>query len=404
MPKIDFPQNIPKMVPAHRLATIDDSFLNDDYEEEIEENNKMECYLCENIYNEDYIGYTCFEDKTFALCFDCFGDSYLNCDSCNKDIQEYEELKLLCDIYDDIDTCILCRVKDHKYNNSNHEINKLKKEIITLNVVIDELRCNKTYLKNKINELEEKDKNQINLINQLNEDLEKNKSCKCNEKEVNSLEVGDTDKYVFKDNYIDYILKEDIEVFKKRIKDNFENNLRKNTLKSKIMSILKEDKSSFIELKNKMDNKIKLFKENIKKNTMKSKVVSCLRDLSDNKNNLDKIIEMIKKYKNILKFDDEELNNCALENNRSKINFFSKLYEKKVIDKTLSNKDFTLAYQEYHNDKNSTRMTNISRICYYLRKNNVIFNSKIIFKSLYIFQYINEYQILYLINKIEKII
>lgn len=216
---------------------------------------------------------------------------------------------------------------------------------------------------------------------------------------ISDLEIG-KNQFKYVDNYVNYILKENNEQRKNRIS----NNLRKNLLKNKCLSILKEDKIKFINLKNQKDEKEKKLNIKLKRNITKYKIITCLRNLLENKNNIDKTIETVKKYKNRLKFDDEELNKCALENNRSKINFFSKLYEKKVLNNKLSSKDFLLAVEEYHTDKNVTRMTKICEICYNLRKNNIIWTSNIIFKSLYIFQYIENYQIPYLIKKLENLI
>lgn len=221
---------------------------------------------------------------------------------------------------------------------------------------------------------------------------------------ISDLEINQNKKsqnqFKYVDNYVNYILKENNEQRENRIS----NNLRKNLLKNKCLSILKEDKIKFINLKNQKDEKEKKLNIKLKRNITKYKIISCLRNLLENKNNIDKIIETVKKYKNRLKFDDEELNKCALENNRSKINFFSKLYEKKVLKNELSSKDFLLAVEEYHTDRNITRMTKICEICYNLRKNNIIWTSNIIFKSLYIFQYTENYQIPYLIKKLEKLI
>jgi hypothetical protein len=346
------------------------------------------------------------EEEENILCYECW--DYADCSDCNKRIRNEKEVQHLIDVYNNLGTCVLCRAIDQHNNESDHEMIMLKKEVQELNIVIEELRLNKTYLKNKIKDLENTNKEKIDLIKQLNEDLEKkkkNERCKCFENQINLLEVGDVNKYIFKDNYIDYILKEDPNDFKKRIKDKFENTLRKNLLKSKIISIFKEDKSKFIELKQKRETKMKLFEKSIKINTIKSKVISCLRNLSLNKNITDKTIETIKKYKEKIIFEDEELNRCAINNNRTKINFFSKLYEKKEIIKTISTKDFKLAVEEYHVDKNITRITKISKICYSLRNNNnKIWDSNIIFKSLYIFQYIEDYQIEYLIKEIEKLL
>ena len=337
-----------------------------------EENDKMNCYLCKNNFDEDEIGYQSF-DNSFILCFNCCGNDChtIYCDDCEKDIDDYKDLKYLCDIYNYVNCCILCRLKKQNeyggYDIDLHpEINKLKKKIIIL----------------------EKEKEEhLVLINNLTEIIEETRN---RGKRVDEL---------FKDNYVNFMLAEDEEQKKIRI----QNSLRKKIIRNKCLSVLKEDKSKFIELKKERDIKMEMFKEKIKKNTIKSKVLNSLRNLSENTNNIDKIIKTVKKYKDRLKFDDLELQKCALDNNKTKINFFSILYEKKEIKKSISDKDFKLAVEEYHSDKNITRITKISKTCYYLRNNNIIWNSDIIFKSLYIFQYLEDYQFNYLIKEIEKI-
>ena len=86
------------------------------------------------------------------------------------------------------------------------------------------------------------------------------------------------------------------------------------------------------------------------------------------------------------------------------MDFLSNLYEEKEINKTLSKKDFILAVNEFHSDRNTTRMKYLCKIMYMLKNNNIIWNSNIIFKHIYSFQNIKEYQIEYLIKHIEKIV
>lgn len=344
------------------LPNFKPAYLLDDSEEERSNKEMFICYLCKEKYEDLYDDIT-FNNDDFLLCYRCYHDIGHKCDTCNKEMKDYEELKFLCDTYDNINDCSLCILK--RYEEDNLFVSSFQQ-------TIDKLR-----------------KKIINLEKELEENLKINNECKCFEKTTISL----------KDNYIDFILAVDNEILKKRIKDKFENTLRKNTIKSKCISIFKEDKSRFIELKKERDIKLEMFKKNI----IKSKVLNSLRNLSENKNNIDKIIKTVKKYKNRLKFDDLELQNCALDNNRTKINFFSILYEKKEINKTISDRDFKLAVEEYHSDKNITRITKISKTCYYLRNNNIIWNSDVIFKSLYIFQYLEDYQFNYLITEIEKI-
>lgn len=207
-------------------------------------------------------------------------------------------------------------------------------------------------------------------------------------------------KNTYIDNYTDYLLKENEEQIRNRISTK----LRKNQLKSKIISVFREDVNNFVELKNKKEELKNKVKNNLCKNLIKSKVITCLRNLNKDKIILDKTVSTISKYKDRIKFKDEDIKKYSLNENRAKIDLFSILYEKKEINKTIDKNDFMLAIEEYHNDSNITRINNICRICYYLRKNENIWNSDIIFRSLYIFENIKDYQIQNLISSIENII
>lgn len=172
--------------------------------------------------------------------------------------------------------------------------------------------------------------------------------------------------------------------------------LNKNILKSKLISIFSELKDNKKEIKNYKIKKENILRKKLNLNKIKNKAISSLKVLNEDKDIYNKLIEKIIKNKKIQKI--------AIESNRSNIEFLSKLYEEKEINKSLSNKDFMLAVNEYHADKNSTRMNHLCKIIYNLRKNDVIWNSNIIFKHIYSFQYIKDYQIDILIKDIEKII
>jgi hypothetical protein len=159
-----------------------------------------------------------------------------------------------------------------------------------------------------------------------------------------------------------------------------------------------------LDLKIERDKKIDIFENKLRKNIIKSKVISCLHNLNKDKIILDKTINNINKYKDRIKFKDEEIKKYSLNENRAKMDLFSILYEKKEIKKTIDKNDFILAIEEYHNDSNITRINNICKICYYLRKNENIWNSDIIFRSLYIFENIKDYLLETLIYNIEKLI
>lgn len=328
--------------------------------------DKMQCYVCKMkgkeicYYNGDYI------NNNFSICEECNprnGHDF-DCMECGFELtQDHQYLKFLIDIYGEIDVCLFCNVKNrYEFKNANKNNN------------------DKEYLNGLYDKYEE---------------------IKIYEKKINSLKIHeDINKKIYKDNFTDYILSENDEDKRKRINKK----LRKNILKNKCLSILKEDKNKFLELKIKRDEKINNLKNKLHKNIIKSKVITCLRNLSDDKHNINKVIETVKRYKNKLKFDDNELQTCAINNNRTKMDFFAILYNKKEVLNNISDKDFKLAVDEYHPDKNITRMKKISKVCFVLRKNKIIWNSNIIFKSLYIFQYIEDYQIDYLIKEIQKLI
>lgn len=195
--------------------------------------NKLQCYLCKKI--TDKISYSC-DDKLlykniFAICEECNeksgrGGSYYDCCKCDEEMY-HNQLKMLIDIYGEIDLCLTCNIK------------------------------NNYCFKDPFNWPDRKE-----YINEMNEVYKKN-------------DVENTNKYMFKDNYTDFILKEDPYDFKKRVKENFEKTLRKNTLKSKCISIFKKDKSLFIELKKEKDMKMEIFQEKIKKKYHKIKSFKC---------------------------------------------------------------------------------------------------------------------------------
>lgn len=211
------------------------------------------------------------------------------------------------------------------------------------------------------------------------------------------------------DYFTDYLFSESEEEKQIRLKKEKEikdellrKKINKNILKSKLINIfseLKDNKDKIIEEKNKKEN---ILRKKLNINKIKAKCISSLKELNNDSNKIYKIIEKIKINKKIV-FDNITINNSAINSNRSSMKFLSDLYEEKEIKKTLSNKDFMLAVNEFHSDKNSTRMNHLCKIIYNLRKNDIIWNSNIIFKHIYSFQYIKDYQIEYLLLNIERI-
>lgn len=138
-----------------------------------------------------------------------------------------------------------------------------------------------TVIKYKI----DKFKNNISDVNKLDQN-------------INYKYQSHTIKLNVLDNYTNYILKENEEQKKERIKKN----IHKNLLKNKCLSILKEDISKFVDLKTEKDEKENRLRIKLKINIIKSKAKSCLRNLSENKNNLDKNINFI----NMIHFEENK--------------------------------------------------------------------------------------------------
>jgi hypothetical protein len=139
-----------------------------------------------------------------------------------------------------------------------------------------------------------------------------------------------------------------------------------------------------------------------KLNNLKRKAFNTIDKLNKDYQILKKKLDEIKI--NYIKYENKNLQNKGLKGNRSKIDFYAELYIEKEINKTLNMKDFMLASDYIFKDYNYTGLTRLSKIMYKLRKSNIIWESIIIFKDLYSFQYIQDYQINYLIKNIEKII
>lgn len=246
------------------------------------------------------------------------------------------------------------------------KIKELKNEIKENNYEIEKLRKDYELLKIKID-----NKNSNNSINNYN-----------------------------KDNYLKYIFEEDAE----SKKDKLIKKINKNILKYKLCNIFKElylNKDIIVKERN---DKIDILRKKMELNIIKFKTINILRIFNNNHNTFNRVLNKIQGDIKTIKFDNKKVHKSILNSNRYKIDFLANLYEEKEINKSLSNKDFMLAVNEFHNDKNPTRMKHLCHITYELRKNEVIWKSDIIFNHLYTFQNIKEYQISYLIENIEKIV
>lgn len=202
------------------------------------------------------------------------------------------------------------------------------------------------------------------------------------------------------DNYLNYIFQQDPEKAKNKKFANF----KKYILKSKFMTFCKYLYDNKEIIKQERDEKIKKLRKKMEMNIIKNKTINILRNFNENHKNLKTVLSKIKKDKNNIKFENKKIHNSILKSNRYKIEFLSNLYEEKEINNSLSSKDFMLAVNEFHTDKNITRMKNLCYIMYNLRKSSIIIDSEIIFNHIYVFQKVKEYQIDYLIKKIEKMI
>lgn len=178
------------------------------------------------------------------------------------------------------------------------------------------------------------------------------------------------------------------------------NKINKNILRSKLINIFNELYINKEKIKKEKDDKDNALHKKLNLNIIKSKTINILRNFNDDFKIVNKIVNKIKNNK--IKFNSKTINDIAIKNSRTKIELLSTLYKEKEIDKTLSNNDFMIAVNEYHKDKNPTRMTHLCKIMNKLHNNAIIYNSDIIFKHLYSFQYVKDYQIEYLISSIEK--
>lgn len=363
----------------------------------------MYCYNCTKMVDENLFG----DNK--QMCLPCLHDlkqrelkenedeniienNKLNVSSSDKkEKKKRVNLKIECGLLRD-----KIYILEHKNKKLVNENEKLKNDLKDYNTYKSFIY----YLKeNKINSMKM-------LKNNINENISsENKSLKFQlinkDKELdiyNNFVLNNnlSNKY---DEYKNHIIEQEN---KNRIIE-LQKKLNKNILQSKLKNIFKELYDNKEDIKKSREEKVTKLKNKMRLNIIKSKTIESMRVLIDDKNNIEKVLNKIKKNKNI-KFENKKINDSAIKSNRSMMKFLSNLYEEKIINKTLTNKDFMVAVNEFHSDRNTTRMTFLCKIMYLLCNNDIIWNSNIIFKHIYSFQYIKEYQINNLIIGIETII
>lgn len=284
----------------------------------------------------------------------------------------------------------------------------------------DKYNKNKKYIKDYNNFLSEAGLENIDDVKNIikTNDYYKNENIILRKKideyennKVNELEIKNISNLsTFPDYFTIHLFSETEEEKNEKIKNQKEKDYnlcldiyKKNNLKHKLIKIFKELSLNSEKIKKEKEEKENKLRKKHILNQIKCKVRFSLTRLNEDSLTLYKLIEKVKKNKDII-FENKLIHQSAVNIDRSMMKFLSNLYEEKEINKTLSNKDFMLAVNEFHSDKNSTRMNHLCKIMYNLRKNDIIWNSNIIFKHIYSFQYIKDYQISYLINHIETIL
>ena len=289
------------------------------------------------------------------------------------------------------------KILDKKYNTLLEEHNELVNKFNYLNKYVNIINFLNINDIEDINGFEKKINKSLSIENdKLKEKLnEKQKVIYLSNNFINHNNL-DEEYIKYKKNIISEEKNNKIIELRKKFNDKI--------LKSKFITFCNYLYNNKDEIKIKREIKIKNLEKKIKINIIKSKVINTLRKLKDDQIRIDKTLDKIKHNKNNINFDNKKIQKSALDSNRFMMKFLSDLYEEKRIYKKLSNKDFMIAVNEFHSDRNITRMIHLCEIIYLLRNNESVWNSNIIFRHIYSFQYIKKYQIEYLINGIEKII
>lgn len=342
-----------------------------------------------------------------------------NCDNldCNLKYNEllnkYENIKQVNDVnyinylkeLKDENTLIL----NTCYKKLKDEKSDLEKKFLELNKKVDLLEKSKIKYKQYALNFKHKLENigiqyEDELDTFLSEYQKYNEYIKNRKDEIETKNVSNVSS--IPDYFIIYLFSETEEEKENRINKEKEEKLKnfnKKILKSKFMTVCHHafiNKDNILKEKKQKEDKLR---KKIELKRIKSKTRIILNELFDDSLPFFKLTEKIKKNKTIV-FDNKNIHQSAVNIDRSMMTFLSNLYDEKENKKSLSNKDFMLAVNEFHTDKNSTRMNRLCKIIYYLSKSEVIWNSSLIFKHIYSFQYIQEYQIPHLIRYIENII
>lgn len=451
---------IPPFRPAHKLSDSEDdipdleSFTSD--EKENEEIEFFNCFNCKKKSKYDYNCYFIEETGEFitALCGDCKESLLKPCTICDKDFDR-DEVRYLLYNFGKLEKCITCKVTSNDYVLKSNDVDILKiEENIPLK---DDFKIKYEELLINVNKILEISNSQnideaINTFSTLKEDnndfikiIENNEELTCPEdipiiineknkyknkynhikKKIKENDILEEDKFLdflekykirsrntsVPDYFMMYLFSEDEEEKRKRLEkekkekqDILRKKINKNILKSRLINIFNELYNNKDKIKNEREEKIHKIKNKFNLNIIKSKTINILRNFNEQHNVAINILRKIESNKNKIKFENKNIQQYSVTHNRTKITFFAKLYEEHEINKKLSKKDLLLAAEEYHKDKNTTRMLHLCKIMYYLSNNDKIYKSDIIFKHLYTFQSIKDYQIDYLISKIEEMV
>lgn len=375
-----------------------------------EENNESYCFNCGEFSDQCECGYinpTC--NKTCNN-LDCNlkYDELLNKYENSKDIQKINLIDTLKELNDDeilMFNPLYVKIKEDNNNNIdiieklNIKLNKYKTKIHENNKILHEAGIEYVEdIQDLFNSIEEYKKENEDLRIKIKE-YENN--------QVNDLEIKNiSETSTFPDYFTIHLFsetEEEKQIKKLKEKEEKLKTFNKKILKSKFMTVCHHaflNKDNLIKEKEEKEN---ILRKKIFLNQIKYKARTSLIKFNEDNLALLKIVNNIKKNKEIM-FDNKNIHSSAVNSNRGSMKFLSDLYEEKEINKSLSNKDFMLAVNEFHSDKNSTRLNHLCKIIYNLRKNDIIWNSSIIFKHIYSFQYLKDYQIPYLIHHIETII
>lgn len=396
----------PRKIKNNLITKVTDKHFSNVEKSPQKENNESYCFNCGEFSDKCECGYV------ISTCnnLDCSHryNELLNKYEDSKNIEKTHLIDTLKELNDDeilMFNPLYVKIKEDNNNNINiienlkDKINKYKIKIHEHNNILHEAGIEYvediTYLRNSV----ETYKNEIEDLRIKIKEYENN--------QVNDLEIKNiSETSTFPDYFTIHLFsetEEEKQIKKLKEKEEKLKTFNKKILKSKFMTVCHHaflNKDNLIKEKEEKEN---ILRKKIFLNQIKYKARTSLIKFNEDNLALSKVVNNIKKNKEII-FDNKNIHSSAVNSNRSSMKFLSDLYEEKEINKTLSNKDFMLAVNEFHSDKNSTRLNHLCKIIYNLRKNDIIWNSSIIFKHIYSFQYLKDYQIPYLMHHIETII